>query len=79
MRWRPDGCGVWVNGDDGVLRGLEARTGKIVATLKGGHDAGSKIRSVWAGMVSVDGEEQEWVVSGGFDKKLIVWKPEKDD
>ncbi len=26
--WRPDGSGVWVNGDDGVLRGLEAKTGK---------------------------------------------------
>ena len=31
--WRPDGSGVWVNGDDGVLRGLEAKTGKVVATL----------------------------------------------
>ena len=26
--WRPDGSGVWVNGDDGVLRGLESTTGK---------------------------------------------------
>ena len=49
--WRPDGSGVWVNGDDGVLRGVEAKTGKIVATLKNGHDPGSKIRSIWAGWV----------------------------
>ena len=24
--WRPDGTGVWVNGDDGVIRGLEAKS-----------------------------------------------------
>ena len=77
--WRPDGSGVWVNGDDGVLRGIEAKTGKIMATLKNGHDAGSKIRSVWAGWVNNDGTKEEWVVSGGFDKKLVVWKPEEDD
>lgn len=75
--WRPDGSGVWVNGDDGALRGLEAKTGKIFATLKGGHEVGSKIRSVWAGMVGSSGEEEEWVVSGGFDRRLVVWKSEK--
>ena len=73
--WRPDGSGLWVNGDDGVLRGLEAKTGKVVATLTGGHEAGSKIRSIWCGMV----EEQEWVVSGGFDRRLVVWKPGEKD
>ena len=45
--WRPDGAGVFVNGDDGLIRGLEAKTGKIVATLQGGHEVGSKIRSIW--------------------------------
>ncbi|KAL8900721.1 MAG: hypothetical protein Q9192_000922 [Flavoplaca navasiana] len=72
--WRPDGSGVWVNGDDGVLRGLEATTGRLCSTLKGGHETGSKIRSVWAGMVGLDGKEEEWVISGGFDKRLVVWK-----
>lgn len=76
--WRPDGSGVWVNGDDGVLRGLEAKTGKIVATLKGGHEIGSKIRSIWCGMVDVSGRQEEWVVSGGFDRRLVVWKPDKE-
>lgn len=74
--WRPDGSGVWVNGDDGVLRGIEAKTGKVVAKLKDGHEAGSKIRSLWAGMVEVDGKKEEWVVSGGFDRRLVVWKPQ---
>ncbi|KAL8659299.1 MAG: hypothetical protein Q9226_000514 [Calogaya cf. arnoldii] len=74
VSWRPDGSGVWVNGDDGVLRGLDATTGNICSTLKGGHEPGSKIRSVWAGMVGVDRKEEEWVISGGFDKRLVVWK-----
>jgi WD40 repeat protein len=75
--WRPDGSGVWVNGDDGVLRGLEAKTGKIVATLKNGHEPGSKIRSIWCGTVNVGEGTQEWVVSGGFDRRLVVWKPDE--
>ena len=74
--WRPDGTGVWVNGDDGVLRGIESSSGKLVCCLKGGHEAGSKIRSVWAGLVHCKDKKVEWVVSGGFDKRLIVWKPE---
>ena len=45
--WRPHGTGVFVNGDDGVIRGLETKTGKIVSTLQGGHEVGSKIRSIW--------------------------------
>ncbi len=45
--WRPDGAGIFVNGDDGIIRGLEAKTGKVVATLQGGHQVGSKIRTIW--------------------------------
>ncbi|KAI9663946.1 MAG: hypothetical protein M1821_007437 [Bathelium mastoideum] len=92
LAWRPDGTGVWVNGDDGVVRGVEARSGKVVARLgpaamgeeEGGHEAGTKVRCLWAGMVEVgrrDGEEgegekrwEELVVSGGFDQRLIVWR-----
>lgn len=78
--WRPDGTGVWVNGDDGVLRGLEAKTGKIVKVLRGGHEDGSKIRSIWCGIVDVHNSKEEWLLSGGFDRKLIVWTPkEKSD
>lgn len=77
--WRPDGSGVWVNSDDGLVRGLEAKTGKIVATLAGGHELGSKIRSLWAGYVDFEGHREEWVISGGFDKKLVVWRPSSDE
>lgn len=73
--WRPDGTGVWVNGDDGALRGIESRTGRIIATLKGGHEAGSKIRSICAGLMYSKGKKIELVVSGGFDRRLVVWKP----
>lgn len=38
---------MFVNGDDGVIRGLEVKTGKIIASLQGGHEVGSKIRSIW--------------------------------
>ena len=71
--WRPDGSGVWVNGDDGVIRGIETGTGKVVTLLKDGHAAGCKVRTIWAGCAGDNGKE-EWVVSGGFDKKLIVWR-----
>ena len=68
VAWRPDGSGVWVNGDDGAVRGIEASTGKVACTLRG-HEDGSKVRCLWAGRV--DGVE--WMVSGGFDQRLIVW------
>lgn len=79
VAWRPDGSGVWVNGDDGVVRGVEATTGKVVALLKNGHETGCKVRTIWAGYVDVRGEgdesiREEWVISGGFDKRLIIWK-----
>jgi len=62
-----------------VLRGIEAKTGKIIATLSNGHEVGSKIRSIWAGLVDIGGTKEEWVISGGFDKRLVIWKPEKED
>ena len=67
--WRPDGTGLWVNGDDGVIRGIETNTGKVVCALRG-HEAGSKVRCLWAGKVG--GEEM--LISGGFDHKLLLWR-----
>ncbi|KAJ5339856.1 hypothetical protein N7452_006584 [Penicillium brevicompactum] len=79
LAWRPDGSGVWVNGEDGVVRGVETKTGKVVALLKGGHEPGCKIRTVWSGYVDVLQEggnsvREEWVISGAFDKRVVVWK-----
>ena len=85
MVWRPDGSGVWVNGDDGIVRGIEAKTGKVVHLLRG-HEAGTKVRSLWAGYVGQGGsgggrggdereqKQEEVVVSGGFDKRVIIWR-----
>lgn len=87
-----------MNGDDGVIRGIDVQTGKIVATLGpakgvgsgdggdedgdgegGGHEVGSKVRCLWAGWVNDgdQGEREEWLVSGGFDRRLIVWRAEE--
>lgn len=71
--WRPDGSGVWVNGDDGVVRGVEAASGKVVCLLRA-HEIGSKVRTLWAGYLGVDERRREVVVSGGFDKRVFVWE-----
>lgn len=72
--WRPDGSGVWVNGDDGCVRGIDAGSGKVVCVLRGGHEAGAKIRTICAGMIKGEDErEKEILVSGGFDRRAVVW------
>nr|POE77685.1 tyrosine--trna ligase, mitochondrial [Quercus suber] len=58
LAWRPDGTGIWVNGDDGIVRGIEASSGKVVAKLQG-HDVGSKIRCLWAGRVRAGEKDGE--------------------
>lgn len=74
--WRPNGSGVFVGGDDGVIRGVEASSGRIIAKLEG-HEPGSKIRCLWAGELDLVRDDschaEEWLISGGFDHKLIVW------
>jgi len=78
IAWRPDGSGVWVNGDDGVVRGVEAKTGKVVALLRG-HEAGSKVRTLWAGHVGHGEHKREILLSGGFDRKCFVWEAAAED
>lgn len=79
LTWRPDGSGVYVSSDDGVVRGIEASTGKLVSSLEG-HEPGSKLRCLWAGSLrtlsndnveATDGHEV--LISGGFDQRLILW------
>jgi WD40 repeat protein len=79
--WRPDGSGVYVSSDDGVVRGIEAKSGKLVASLEA-HEPGSKLRCLWAGRMkrcqsesSDFDSETEYLISGGFDQKLILWSP----
>ena len=76
--WRPDGSGIYVSSDDGIIRGFEAHTGKLVSTLEA-HEPGSKIRCLCAGKIGPNNngsqeEEEEILVTGGFDQKLVLWK-----
>lgn len=69
--WRPGGHGVFVNADDGVVRGIDTQSGKVVAMLKA-HEVGSKVRTLYAGWEK--GGKDEILVSGGFDKKIFIWR-----
>ncbi|KAF2856734.1 hypothetical protein T440DRAFT_383583 [Plenodomus tracheiphilus IPT5] len=74
--WRPDGSGVYVSSDDGIVRGIETKSGKIIASLKA-HEPGSKLRCLWAGHImtkNVDATDSEYLISGGFDQSLILWR-----
>lgn len=67
--WRPDGSGLFVGGDDGKIRGVEASTGKVICHLEA-HEPAKKIRCLWTGKV----DEEEWLLSGGFDQQLVLWR-----
>ncbi|GAO47532.1 WD40 repeat-like protein [Saitoella complicata NRRL Y-17804] len=64
--WRGSGDGIWVNGDDGVLRGYDVSTKRKIGVLAG-HEG--NVKAVWAGTV----EGREVVVTGGFDKTVRLW------
>lgn len=79
LTWRSDGSGLYVSSDDGVVRGIEANSGKLVASLEG-HEPGSKLRCLWAGALQQhtstadeSNKTREVLISGGFDQRLIVW------
>ncbi|KAF2997367.1 hypothetical protein E8E13_004314 [Curvularia kusanoi] len=79
LTWRPDGSGVYVSSDDGVVRGIEASSGKLVSSLEG-HEPGSKLRCLWAGILRTPSSDtleatndHEVLISGGFDQRLILW------
>ncbi|KAF2110085.1 WD40-repeat-containing domain protein [Lophiotrema nucula] len=69
LAWRPNGSGIYVSSDDGIVRGFEASTGKLNASLRA-HEPGSKIRCLVTGLEN----DEEFLVTGGFDTRLIVWK-----
>ncbi|KAL1611861.1 hypothetical protein SLS60_000082 [Paraconiothyrium brasiliense] len=76
--WRPDGSGIYVSSDDGIIRGFEANTGRLTASLAA-HEPGSKIRCLCAGQAKFaagDSKEEEFLLTGGFDQKLVLWRAE---
>lgn len=71
---------MYISSDDGIVRGIETKSGKLVTSLEG-HEPGSKVRCLWAGHIktnTVDSqdipEQREYLISGGFDQKLVVWQ-----
>ena len=82
LAWRPDGSGVFVSSDDGVIRGFEATTGRLMISLVE-HQPGSKIRCLWGGRKEGKSNStsnlhqpepaSEYLISGGFDGRLIIW------
>ncbi|KAF9734992.1 hypothetical protein PMIN06_009338 [Paraphaeosphaeria minitans] len=74
--WRPDGSGIYVSSDDGIVRGFEAATGRLTASLSA-HEPGSKIRCLCAGQAIFGNENkqnEEFLLTGGFDQKLVLWR-----
>ncbi|KAF2440496.1 hypothetical protein P171DRAFT_457360 [Karstenula rhodostoma CBS 690.94] len=74
LMWRPDGSGIYVSSDDGVVRGFETNTGRLMASLTA-HEPGSKIRCLCAGQANFGADDQEeFLLTGGFDQKLVLWR-----
>ncbi|KAK7177480.1 hypothetical protein PSPO01_16471 [Paraphaeosphaeria sporulosa] len=74
--WRPDGSGIYISSDDVIVRGFEAATGRLTASLSA-HEPGSKIRCLCAGEAifgNGDKQGEEFLLTGGFDQKLVLWK-----
>lgn len=67
VHWRNDGSGVWISGDDGIIRGLDLKNGEVVQEHKG-HD--KRIKCLVVDELQGQGEV---LISSGIDKKLIYW------
>lgn len=65
--WRPKGDGIWVNGSDGIIRGIDIKSGKVVSRLIGHQGV---VKAMWSGYI--DGKEV--LITGGFDRTLRVWR-----
>lgn len=62
LDWRSDGSGLWILGDDGVIRGVDLTTGKVAVELSG-HDGRIKSFVVHASTL----------ISCGTDRKILKW------
>lgn len=66
IEWRQDGSGVWVIGEDGVIRGVDLVSHQVIAELKA-HQG--RIKSY----VSGNQHAREVIVTCGTDRKVRVW------
>lgn len=67
VAWRIDKSGVWISGDDGVIRGIDLKNGEIVKQLKDKHDKRIKC------MIIDQIDSKEIIISSGIDKHLNYW------
>ncbi|EMG45506.1 hypothetical protein SBY92_005001 [Candida maltosa Xu316] len=61
--------GVWVMGDDGIIRGLDIKEDKVVVELKNGHEG--KIKDF---ISYIDDENGEKLITCGLDREILEWK-----
>lgn len=66
--WRIDNSGIWISGDDGIIRGIDLKNGEIVKELGKGHDKRIKC------MIIDELNSKEIIISSGIDKHLNYWK-----
>lgn len=72
VKWSHNGNGVWITGDDGIVRGIEIETGKLVVELGSGKHT-DKIRDLDIATIPVSNQGnkyQDILISGGSDKRV---------
>lgn len=57
IRWSADNNGVWVTGDDGIVRGIEVETGTVVVELGRGGGPAAAAAPARAGEPSAEADE----------------------
>lgn len=65
----PKNSGVWIMGDDGVIRGVDLIHEKPILTLSGAHQG--KIKEF---ITYFDSEYNERLISCGVDREVTIWK-----
>lgn len=63
IAWNHDGTGIWIFGDDGIVRCLELKTGLIVNEFNG-HEGRIKSLDSYSGNL----------LTCGIDRKVILWE-----
>ncbi|EEB07453.2 hypothetical protein SJAG_02538 [Schizosaccharomyces japonicus yFS275] len=65
--WRSDATGVWMNGDDTVIRGVESKSGREMCVIEG-HTAPVRCLET----VIIKGREH--LISGAQDSTVRIWR-----
>lgn len=63
LEWRYDGSGLWIVGDDGIIRGYDLSKERVIVSLEG-HDGRIKAISV----------DRDTLLTCGTDRRVLLWK-----